>query len=178
MSDRDIQIARLAYRMGRKDSARYAEASVRSAHVDSQTVNKIASLVWASISDSCERDPFEALSQVRQTKLRFIAHRALEMVGAALSRALEEAPPDPVSFEAIVRAVDFDREGKQQEAAEWCEYYIPDTLVNIRKHPEAGTCEGNGWYCCGRCARWAKNERFLAVTIERGKHWPPEEGKL
>jgi hypothetical protein len=148
MSNRDIEIARLAYRMGRKDGACYAEASVRSAHVDSQTVDKIASLVWASISDNCERDPFEVLSQVRQTKLRFVAHRALEMISAALSRALEESPPDPVSFEAIVRAVDFDPNAPEPLCSRFIEPSVMAITVGANRD-----CAGNGTSRCQKCAR-------------------------
>jgi hypothetical protein len=147
MSDRDIEIARLAYRLGRQDTARYAGVALRDAHVDGQNVDKVAAMVWAVMSDACERDPFEALPDTRKAQIRLVAHRAMEMVGAALARALDHAPPDPVSFSSIVRAVDFDPDAPEQA----CDRFVP------RSGPLsvfcARECVGLGLVQCPACGR-------------------------
>lgn len=98
-----LAIAKCAYRMGRKDALRYAKRSTGDAHVDSNTVDLVASLIWVAVRGD-EADPFVELDFYQQARLQAVARMALTSVGRAMIRALEEAPPDPVSFDAIVLA--------------------------------------------------------------------------
>jgi len=101
-----VQAARTAYRMGRKDARRYAARSTGEAHVDSQTVERIAALIWTATRRAALPSQYDDLCDREQTKLRMVAQEALSAVGAALLRALDEAPEEPVHIESIARAAE------------------------------------------------------------------------
>ena len=103
-----VLAARTGYRMGRKDARRYAVRSVGEAHVDSQTVDRIASLIWNATRGSAIPSLYEDLGLHQQTKLRIAAQEVLSKVGEALLRCIDESPDDPVSFEAIACAAESD----------------------------------------------------------------------
>jgi len=92
--------------MGRKDARRYAARSTGEAHVDSQTVERIAALIWTATRQATLPSQYDDLCDRERTKLRIVAQEALSAVGAALLRALDEAPDEPVNIEAIARAAE------------------------------------------------------------------------
>lgn len=148
MSDRDIEIARLAYRLGRKDASRYAGVALRAARQsDDQNADRVAAMVWAVMGDAGECGSFEGLPDTRKAQIRLVARRALELVAAAVGRALDQAPPEPISFSSIVRAVDFDP-GAPEPA---CDRFVP------RSGPLsafcARECVGLGLCQCAECGR-------------------------
>ena len=101
-----VQAARAGYRMGRKDARRYAARSTGEAHVDSQTVERIATLIWTMTRRATLPSQYDDLCDREKIKLRMVAQEALSAVGAALLRALDKAPEEPVSIEAIARSAE------------------------------------------------------------------------
>jgi len=101
-----------AYRMGRKDTLRYATQSIGEAHCDSATVDRFSELIWSGIGSEATsgfigsgyHPPLKTQSQGMRTKYRLVVQEMLSAVGDAMALALEEAPPDPVDYDAIVRA--------------------------------------------------------------------------
>ena len=101
-----VQAAMAAYRMGRKDARRYAARSTSESHVDSQTVERIATLIWTATRGATLPSQYGDLCDREQARLRMVAQKALSAVGEALLRALDEAPEEPVNIEAIARAAE------------------------------------------------------------------------
>lgn len=99
-----VRSARTAYRMGRKDARRYVSRSVGEAHVDSQTVERFARMLWST--EHGDSTLFEDLGSRMQVKYRMIVQEMLSTVGAAVLRHLDEAPDEPVCIEAIARAAE------------------------------------------------------------------------
>ena len=94
---------RCAYRMGRKDTRRYAENSIAKLHTDVATVERIASLMW-SCNDGLEREPFEVLGKTRQTKYKVVAQEAMHSVFDSMIRHIDNVPVEPVDIDAIIMA--------------------------------------------------------------------------